>query len=405
MTMKVRVILAAMIVAMTLASVGCGHYVCGITKGATTCGNGGDTTKNGGGNGNGGGDAFIYIADPGVIQGETFTLSTGNFVNNCTPTTCPTVADPRVGSWVVVAQGKYLYSGYAETGTIYGWSIASDGLLTSISGVSPLPLGFIVNEAGIQAMITNPAGTMLFMLNPTAQQIYVFQVASGGGLSLVGSPVQLPAGFQPYNMAVDGLGRYLYVSNIVGSSTTAIEAYGILSNGTLNPIGTFTTATNAQFGLMQMQGDASGKFLVGTLSALDNGDPHLYVLSIAADGTISPVTNTPLGITYPPDQVAVQPGTGSNLVYTLTISGLSIGGPTEGFTLDLSTGALTEMNGSPFISAADTLKFDQSGKFLFAGDVFDENMSVFDVSTTPTLNTSAGSVGWGSGAWAPTDIP
>ena len=60
MTMKVRVILAAMIVAMTLASVGCGHYVCGITKGATTCGNSGDNNKGSGNNNTG--DAYLYQA-------------------------------------------------------------------------------------------------------------------------------------------------------------------------------------------------------------------------------------------------------------------------------------------------------------------------------------------------------
>src|SRR5215470_2782094 len=265
MTMRVRVILAAMIVAMTLASVGCGHYVCGITKGATTCGNSGDNNKGSGNNNTG--DAYLYQADAGGIQGMTFTESTGKFVNTCTPSTCPTVNDPRVGSWTVVA----------------------DGSLSNISGVYPLQLPTTIPEGGFQTMITNPAGTQLFMLNPTNQQILVYLIGSGGGLTQVGGAVQLPSGFQPYNMAVDGQGKYLYVSNIVGSATTAIQAYSIVSgSGTLNPIATFTTTSNPQFGLMQMQGDASGKFLVGTMSSLDNGDTHLYVLSIAADGTISP---------------------------------------------------------------------------------------------------------------------
>lgn len=404
MTMRVRVILAAMIVAMTLASVGCGHYVCGITKGATTCGNGGNNNKGSGNNSTG--DAYLYQADAGGIQGMTFTESTGKFVNTCTPSTCPTVNDPRVGSWTVVAQGKYLYSGYAETGTIYGWIIAADGSLTNISGVYPLQLPTTIPEGGLQTMITNPAGTQLFMLNPTNQQILVYLIGSGGGLTQVGGAVQLPSGFQPYNMAVDGQGKYLYVSNIVGSATTAIQAYSIVSgSGTLNPIATFTTTSNPQFGLMQMQGDASGKFLVGTMSSLDNGDTHLYVLSIAADGTISPVTNTPILTTYPPDQVAVQPNAGGNLVYSAAIQGLTIGGPIEGFTLDLATGALTEISGSPFSAGADTLKFDQAGKFLFTGDVFSKDMSVFDVSTSSALTSSVASVGWGAGSWAPTDVP
>ena len=406
MTMKARVTLVAMVVLAALWSTGCGHYDCGITKGNTTCSNGGGSTKSGGG-GNPTGNAYIYIANPGGIQGMSFTQATGTFVDNCTPTTCPTVSDPRVGSWALVAQGKYLYAGYSETGTIYGWIIAADGSLTNITGVYPLQLPSTITEAGFQAMIVNPAGTLLFMLNPTNEQILVYQVGSSGGLTQVGSAVSLPTGFQPYNMAIDGLGKYLYVSNIVGgASTTEIQAYSIVSgSGTLNPIGTFLASTNAQLGLMQMQGDPSGKYLIGTADTLQNGDAHLYVLSIAADGSISPVVGSPFITANPPDQVAVQPNTGGTLVYSATITGLAQGGPVEGFTLNPSTGALTTIAGSPFAAGADTLKFDQAGKYLFTGDVFAKDMSVFDVNTSPALSSSVGSVAWTAGAWAPTDVP
>ena len=71
MTTKARVLLLGMLVLAALWSTGCGHYVCGITKGATSCSSGGTTTKSGGDPNTPTGDAYVYLADPGGIQGFT----------------------------------------------------------------------------------------------------------------------------------------------------------------------------------------------------------------------------------------------------------------------------------------------------------------------------------------------
>jgi hypothetical protein len=52
--------------------------------------------------------------------------------------------------------------------------------------------------------------------------------------------------------------------------------------------------------------------------------------------------------------------------------------------------------------------FDQSGTYLFV--VEDPNagttvLDVYKVSGNSTLTTPVANVGWGPGAWAPTDIP
>jgi len=406
MTIKVRALLVMGLAMATMWLAGCGHYNCGITFGSSSCtASGGGISQ--GGNGNSTGNGLLYVADAGGIQGMTFFASNGDFVNTCSPTTCPTV--PNVGTveeWSVIAQEKYLYVLYSTSGQIYGWSIASDGSLTNISpSVYPFQLSYVLPQnVGTQAMILNPAGNLLFVLDPTNAMINVYTISSTGTLASAGPSVVLPSGFgEPFNMAIDGQGKYLYVSNVVGgASTTEIQSYSI-GTGILSPLATYLSSTNSQFGLMQMQSDSSGKYLIGTTGALDNADSHLYVLGIAADGSLTPVTGSPFATVNPPDLVAVQPNTGGTLVYSVTISGLSVGGPLEGYTLNASSGALTSV-GAPFNVTGDMTQFDQAGTYLYVRDLFNKNMSVFNVGTSSVLTQPDASVGWGVGAWSPTDL-
>ncbi|HYM75752.1 MAG TPA: hypothetical protein VE377_07220 [Candidatus Dormibacteraeota bacterium] len=405
MKIMVRALLVSGLVLATLWLVGCGHYSCGATFGNSNCSASGGGLNQGNG-GNPTGDAYIYIADPGGIQGLTINVSKGTIVDNCTPSTCPAgIPGSALSEAAVIAQTKFLYVEYPSIGDIFGWTIAADGTLASISGVSPFPVGYLVGGTvgGTQTMMTNPSGTLLFVLDPVDVEVRVYQIGSSGSLTeAAGSPVALPSGFAPFNMAIDGQGKYLYVSNIVGgASTTEIAAYNIstLTAVTGSP---FLSSANSQFGLMQMQGDASGKYLIGTKDAIQNADTNLYVLSIAANGSITPVGSVPT--VNPPDLVTVQPNAGGTLVYSITIAGLAVGGPVEGFTLNLSTGALTS-NGAPTAAASDWAQFDQSGTFLFARDLFSKDLSVYKVSGDSALTTPVASVGWVDGAWAPTDIP
>lgn len=409
MTMKARVLLLGMVVLAALWSTGCGHYDCGITKGNTTCSSGSSSTKSGGGNNNQPtGDAYVYLADPGGIQGFTLQESKSTLVQNCTPTTCPSglpsfTAVTGTPEWAVVAQKNILYVEYSPsadlTSSIYAWTIAPDATLTNgTSSVYPFTLPF-KTTGGAQAMIENPAGTFLFMIDSTAgnPQIDVYQIGSSGALTQVGVGTPLPSGFQPYNLAIDGLGKYLYVSNISGSSTTEIAAYTITS-GVLGTVPGSPFSSN----LTQMQGDSSGKYLIGTSATLSNADPHIYVWAITQSGAnAGAITSLASAATVnSPNSVVVQPSSGGTLVYAFNVTGANIGGKAEGYTLNASTGALTVIGGSPFNAGGDAGQFDQAGKFLFARDLFGKNMAVYDVTTDPTLSTPAGSQTWDADPWA-----
>jgi len=406
MTMKVRVLLVSVVVASTMWVGGCDHYTCGATFGSATCSSSGSTGLSGG-TGAGSASAYAFIDNSGEIEEMTLDTTAGTLLDT-SGYTSPTV--PQVEGWgMAVAQGQYLYTAFPGVGQIYGYVISSDGTLTAING-TPLSAPYMVGSTigGVQNMITNPAGTFLFVLNQAEYAVYVYSIGSGGVLAQVGSPLLLP--FEPENMTTDGLGKYLYVSDVVaGDATDSIAAYSIGSTGTLTavPGSPFTsTGLSLTYSMWQMQGESTGKYLIGTTATL-LGDNHLYVLSIGSNGAITPVNGSPFITTYSPYRIAVQPSAGGDLVYSFSYNAIEGGdNPVEGYTLNTTTGVLTAMSNSPFSgAAADWGQFDQSGTYLFAYDSESTSMSVYNVSTSSALTTPVATVGFFNGAWSVADVP
>jgi 6-phosphogluconolactonase len=377
MTMRVRVLLV-LIVALAMATVGCGHYTCGATFGSSSC------TPSGGGLGGGttgaGAVAYPFVVNTtGTIDGYTLTQSTFQQTSNFSAPITP-ANDITLG--VVVAQNKFLYAVYPTTQQIFGWSIDSAGNLTGITGM-PITVSTLTVSSAASAgfneslVITNPAGTLLFISETSHEQIRVYQIDSSSGVlsEATGSPFTTastsPQPLMPENMGMDGKGLYLYVSELSTSHLGSFaEAYSVSSTGVLTAIGQFSFP-----GLFQMQGDPSGKFLIGT-SGQDffftgTDDKNLYVFPINSGGSLSPPTVVPT--VYAPFNIAVQPSsTTGAFVYSfsLTDSTRNPGpNPTEGYQLDTTTGNLTAVQNSPFTgnlqSETEWGQFDPGGNYMF----------------------------------------
>jgi len=281
---------------------------------------------------------------------------------------------------MVVAQQQYLYVGIAITNQIYGWTIGSNGSLTAISQ-SPFSGSFLDQYSGgvgQDNMITNPAGTLLFISDAQLNEIYVLQIGTGGVLTEVtGSPFACPTGFAtPMNLATDGLGKYLYVvdGNFGRHQGTQVAAFAI---GTGSSLGVLTPVTGSPFSypMWQLQGEPTGQFLIGTSGSSAyytgvNDDDNLYVFSITQSGTnagaITQVTKQ--ATKYSPFSIAVQSNKGGDLVYTFSFNDTATAfNPIEGYTIT-STGGLTADTGSPFaLTTAEGSwgQFDQSSGYLF----------------------------------------
>lgn len=431
MTKQARAVLLAIAALATLGLASCDHYNCpsGLNFGSSTCSNSSITSPGGGSTGGSASAAFVFAVDQGTGSGGTidgFTLDTSANTFQATPSfTAPTIPNNNGGVGMVVAQKQFLYAAFGTVGQIFGWTISSTGSLTAIAG-SPFSapfLGDFLGTVGEAAMITNPAGTMLFVSDQLQSQIFVFQIGSGGVLTAAaGSPFALPAAVQPMNLATDGLGKYLYASNGISSTHTASEvaAFVIGNGGALTPV----PGSPFAFPMWLLKGEPTGDFLIGTTgkAAFFSGtdDDHLYVFSIAQSGAsagaITPVSGSPFPTVFSPFSIAVQSNTGGNLLYSFSINDTATGfNSAEGFTIS-SAGALTADTGSPFsgLTNGDWGQFDQSGAFLFDyGSFLDINtntvvtqLAPLEVGTGGALTQPIATLTLATpGFWAVTDAP
>jgi 6-phosphogluconolactonase len=395
-----------------------GSSACSSSSGSTSFGGGGGT--GGGGGGGGGGStptAFAYAVDQnGSIDGFTFSAGASTF-GPTSGYTSPLFPANLGSEGLVVAQGQFLYAVLEAQQQIYGWTIGSDGSLTALNG---FPMSVPISGIGInanynqQVVITNPAGTLLFISEAGTEQILVYQISSAGVLTPVtGSPFStLGQTLEPQNMATDGAGKFLYVTEDSGDHSGAfVTGYAISSTGVLTPLST----SQFNFPLWEMQGDSSGKYLVGitgeTAYYFGSDDTHIHVLSInSTTGALTEVSGSPFTTTYAPFNIALQPSANATeFVYSFSIDDANTGANAiEGFQLDTTSGKLTAISGSPFgVTHAPWGQFDQTGQYLFfyaGGSPID--LGVFNVGSTGALTETVSATPLTtSGYWAVADVP
>jgi len=414
MAMKVRVLFGSVVVLTMMWLVGCsGHYTCGVTFGSSTCTPGTTTTTPSSAN------AFAYVVDQGgTIDGYALNANAKTF-GTVSTYIAPTIAKNTGGVGVVVAQGKFLYAVFEDLQLIYGWSIDTSGNLKALANFPlSVPISGIAGSTyNQQVVITNPAGTLLFISEFSNEQILVYQISSTGTLTAAtGSPFStLPASLEPQNLAMDAQGRFLYVSEDSGThSGSFVVGYSVSSAGALTQIpGTWGNSIP----IWEMQGDPSGKYMVGisgkVQSLFGSDDKNLYVYSIdQTTGALSAVIGSPFGTVYAPFNIAMQPkSTNGEFVYSFSLNATGTAtNPIEGYQLDPATGALKVITGSPFnVSTPSAFgQFDQSGSYLFVypSPASSVPLGVINVASSGALTETLPSVTLPTGGYfAVSDVP
>ncbi|HEY4766517.1 MAG TPA: hypothetical protein VIH75_22795 [Candidatus Sulfotelmatobacter sp.] len=418
MAMKVRVLLSSVLVlGMTwLASCG-GHYHCGTTFGSA-CSTG-TTTTTPPSNAN----AFAYAVDQGgTMDGYALNATAATF-GPVSTYVAPTIPANRGGVGVVVAQGKYLYAVLQDVQQIFGWSIDSSGNLTALTGF-PLSLpalsgisDFSYNQ---QVVITNPAGTLMFISDAANEEILVYQISSTGALTAAtGSPFSTSvASLSPQNMGMDGLGRFLYVSQASAThSGTYVVGYSVSSTGANAGALTLISGSPFNIPLWEMQGEASGNYLIGISGKVadlyGSDDNSLYVYGIdQTSGALTATAGSPTATVYAPFNMAMQPtSVNGEFVYTFSLNDLGTAtNPIEGYKIDPTTGALSLVAGSPFNITTPTAfgQFDQSGSYLFvySSPASSVSLGVVNVASSGALTETLPAATLVTGGYfAASDIP
>ena len=396
MTTKVRALLSLMVVLTCVGLPSCGHYTCHTTFGNATC----NASNPGiGGGGTTASKAFIYYVGTGVLGGLELppSLTIAPIPNFGTVS----IPQPNTGSDLAIASKKFIYMPYASTAQLFAWSINSGGGVTALTGspfAAPWAAGLPTANQPLTSILVTPNGTFLYVSDAVDNQIVAFQIdPNTGALTAVpGSPFSTLGLLTPFNLATDGLGRFLYVTQGnafgegVGMAVFTIGSNGALSAGTILP-----------FNMWQVASEPTGFFLVGTRGETGTApggalDANLHVFSInQATGVITETAGSPVPTPNGPTRVIIHPN--GKFVYDFNISkATNFDGPVDGFQLS-STGTLTPITGSPFstLSLPYGGYFDQTGTYLFFHTTGAIGVWTVDSTTgVPTqLPTNQGGVG------------
>lgn len=286
---------------------------------------------------------FLYAADSaqGVIWAFQIDVSGALVPVPNSPFFTPTTSSPI--SVVAHPTADFLFMTDVDTGEITTFTIGSDG---SLAAIAPTTL---IGRVPLLTTIS-PDGRFFYqgVRLASAATIAGFSVESSGTLSaLPGGPVA--TGFRPSMLTVDPSGRFLYAaipSSTLGTSTS-VFGYAI------DPIaGTLTPITNSPFSAgespVSAAADASGRFLYVVNNADSAGGNSVSGFSIdASTGALSNIPGTPFSAAASPLSLAVEPG--AQFAYV----GFALSPKVRAFAIDQQTGALTEIFGSPFPADAN----------------------------------------------------
>ncbi len=134
------------------------------------------------------------------------------------------------------ASGAYVYvTAYDTTaggGYIFGFTANSDGTLSALNSGVPF-------AAGTEpfAIASDSTGSYVYVADYAKGDILSYQTNAGLLTPVSGSP--FPAGNQPSSIVVDATGKFVFVANALDSTVTSYTSAG----GVLSTVGTYSTGT------------------------------------------------------------------------------------------------------------------------------------------------------------------
>jgi 6-phosphogluconolactonase len=280
-------------------------------------------------------------------------------------------------------RAQFVYVANYHDNNVSGYTInPSTGALTAFAG-SPFPAGL-----GPFSVAVDPSGMFAYVANQISENVSEYTIDPGTGAltPVAGSP--FPAGSSPASVAVDPSGMFAYVANH-GSSN--------FSGYTINPgTGALTPIAGSPFPAtgfpISVAVDPSGMFAY-VASVVSPFQSPLFGYSInPSTGALTAIAGSPFITDSDPASIAIDPR-GKFAYVAADLSGAH-NSLLFGYRINPSTGALTAIAGSPFGQAPsyDFVAVDPSGKFVYAANWLTSKVEGYRINPcTGALTAIAGS--------------
>ena len=278
------------------------------------------------------------------------------------------------GSASVTYTPKFAYAANNGSNNVSAYTInTSTGALTSITG-SPFNAGMFP-----VFVTTDPLGKFAYVANNSSNNVSAYTINASTGFLTPVTKSPFAAGLAPNSVAVDPSGRFAYVAN---QGSNNISAYSIdASTGALIPITSYSTGTNTE--PYSVTVDPTGQFVYVANDSVGFGtDGSIFAYTIDVNtGALTAITGSPFTPVYGPSAVTVDPS--GKFLYVTN----SIRDPTDytvsGFAINAATGALTQAINPVIQSAVPVaITVDPSDRFVYVADIVANLLYIFSFDAT-----------------------
>jgi 6-phosphogluconolactonase len=259
--------------------------------------------------------------------------------------------------------------------------LTPNSLLTYVFDTGAGTLGSPTTIAGAPAGIDTkvyPGGTFLYVSDFNSGSIFAYSInrSTGALTAVAGSPFSFPGHTGNGGpIAIDPAGKFLFNSNASG----AIVSYTINSQtGVLTP-GTAPVVNDGNQPIYLLV-DPMGKFLIVSNHSDSSGGNYSVFSIDSTTGVLTQVSGSPftIGQNTGPQQIVL------NSNETVLYAALSKSKEVNAVNFDSTTGVLTSFQGAPYPaqSMPTSLALLSSGQFLYAGNNGAGTVSKYSVNTT-----------------------
>src|SRR5581483_9209388 len=256
--------------------------------------------------------------------------------------------------WMMIdPSGRYLY--VTTYSGIQGYSIdSSSGMLTAIAGGPWTGCSY-----------TTVAVSSGSLYQGCGRSVYAYQINSGTGAltAVAGSPFSNPTTSNGWSTALDGKGRFLYVANQESNNGTSVSAYtvdgttGVLTLVTGSPFATGQIYSGTYVLPVSMAEEPTGTFVY--VATAENGSSVVNAFVIdQATGALTGAPGAGFATGYYAQDPVVDPS--GRFLYVGVPGNYQV----SGASLDMVTGNLTGLSGSPYYASGPAVALAISGATL-----------------------------------------
>ena len=289
---------------------------------------------------------------------------------------------------------KFVYLANQGSSNISAFQVdSSSGALAPVPG-SPFAAG-----ASMYAVTVHPSGRYLYAGSEGVSLIYAYSIdtSSGALVALPGSPFAAGANF-PGSVSADPLGRFLYAGFTNG--TGQVGAYSIASDGAISavPGSPFPGGNDA----ISVSVDPAGRFVFAANYFTNN--TFSYNIN-SSSGALTQAVGTPSPAGAAPGYVAADP-TGRFAYVSSSGDGTGLLA-VAGYTINSTTGALTQITGSPFAAGKSPigLSVEPQGLFAFSANTGEGSISMLSMNQETGALARLRAYGVGSSVFGVTFVP